>query len=470
MNVFTAALDWLKGIWNKMIGTQTIKDVYAVDTVISAEMSEHIRLWADMYLNRAPWLNKDVNSLNLPAAIAGEIARLATVEMRIIASGSPRADYLTEQLEPTLRSIRQTVEYGVAKGGVVLKPYNDGGKINVDIIQADAFFPLAFDGEGNLTDVVFIDRRKIGKDWYTRLERHQPVTNGYQIENRAYKAQSEATLGTPVSLDAVPDWASLEPLATVENIDRPLFAYFRAPFANNIDPTSPLGVSCYARAADLIRDADKQWSNLLWEFESGQRALYADITAFKKESDGTLLLPNKRLYRALNMDARKGIGEEIGFHEWTPTLRQAEILDGLNAMLKRIEFTCGLAYGTLSDPNLTARTATEIATTKQRTFSTVVDTQKSLEQAIRQLVYAMDVYATLYSLAPRGTYSLTLDFDDSVVVDREAQFSQDLRLVQAGLMSKVEFRMRNMREDEATAKKMIADVQAETPTDLFQGG
>ena len=37
-------------------------------------------------------------------------------------------------------------------------------------------------------------------------------------------------------------------------------------------------------------------------------------------------------------------------------------------------------------------------------------------------------------------------------------------------MSKVEFRMRNMREDEATAKKMIASVQAETPTDLFQGG
>lgn len=82
----------------------------------------------------------------------------------------------------------------------------------------------------------------------------------------------------------------------------------------------------------------------------------------------------------------------------------------------------------------------------------------------------MDVYATLYSMAPAGVFRLSFDFDDSVVVDREAQFSQDLRLVQAGLMSKVEFRMRNMREDEATAKKMIASVQAETPTDLFQGG
>ena len=73
-------------------------------------------------------------------------------------------------------------------------------------------------------------------------------------------------------------------------------------------------------------------------------------------------------------------------------------------------------------------------------------------------------------MAPAGGFRLSFDFDDSVVVDREAQFSQDLRLVQAGLMSKVEFRMRNMREDEATARKMIASVQAETPTDLFQGG
>ena len=37
-------------------------------------------------------------------------------------------------------------------------------------------------------------------------------------------------------------------------------------------------------------------------------------------------------------------------------------------------------------------------------------------------------------------------------------------------MSKTEFRVRNLHEDEATAKKMIADVEAQTPTDLFQGG
>lgn len=470
MNVFTMAIDWLKGIWNKMIGAKTIKDVFAVETATSQAMQEGIRTWSDLYLNRAPWLNQDVRGLNLPAAIAGEIARAVTLELRYRCMGSSRADYLSAQLEPVMRTIRQTVEYGEAHGGVILKPYPSDGRISVDVVQADAFFPIAFDGEGNITDVVFIDRRKIGKDYYTRLERHEPTGTGYRITNRAYRSDSESTLGTPVALTSVDDWAGLADDATIENIDRPLFAYFRAPFANNIDPSSPLGVSCYARAVKLIEDADKQWSNLLWEFESGQRALYADITAFQREKDGSFILPNKRLYRALNLDASKSIGDELGFHEWTPTLREANILNGLDAILKRIEFTCGLAYGTISDPNIEAKTATEIVTTRQRSYSTIVDSQKALEQTLNQLTWAMDVYVTLYSMAPAGVFRLSFDFDDSVVVDREAQFSQDLRLVQAGLMSKVEFRMRNMREDEATAKKMIADVQAETPTDLFQGG
>ena len=103
MNVFTAAIDWLKGIWNKMIGTQTIKDVFAVETATSQEMQESIRAWSDLYLNRAPWLNQDVRGLNLPAAIAGEIARAVTLELRYRCMGSPRADFLSAQLEPVKR-------------------------------------------------------------------------------------------------------------------------------------------------------------------------------------------------------------------------------------------------------------------------------------------------------------------------------------------------------------------------------
>jgi len=160
------------------------------------------------------------------------------------------------------------------------------------------------------------------------------------------------------------------------------------------------------------------------------------------------------------------------FHEWTPTLREANYLAGLDAILKRIEYACGLAYGTLSDPQTVDKTATEVATSRQRTFATITDTQKAVQAALNQLLYAMDVWSTLYNLAPAGTYSAVYQFDDSIIVDKDAQFQQDLRLLGQRVMSKVEFRMRNFGEDEATAKKKVAEAQAEAaaeqPTDFFR--
>ena len=55
------------------------------------------------------------------------------------------------------------------------------------------------------------------------------------------------------------------------------------PLANNIDTSSPLGASIYSRAVDLIKQADQQWTDFLWEFESGKRALYTDPMAFEKD-------------------------------------------------------------------------------------------------------------------------------------------------------------------------------------------
>jgi len=465
--MFEAIAAWLKGTINKMIGKTTIKQQFGVDIELSTPMQEAIQLWAAMYANQAPWLNSTVKSLNLPAGIAGEIARATTIEMAITIEGSPRAEYLQEEIEPVMDNIRRYTEYGAAKGGLVFKPYVIKDQIAVDIVQADQFYPVAFDSRGNLIDAIFVEQKKVGETWYTKLEHHSMTDQGCLIQNKAFKSKSEQELGVQVALEAVNDWASLLPEATITAVDRPLFAYFRYPLANNIDPSSGIGISCYSRATDLIEQADTQWSSLLWEFESGQRALYADVLAFNKDDQGNPILPMKRLYRGLN--AVGNIGEGDLFKEWTPTLREQNILNGLDAMLKKIEFVCGLAYGTISDPNQVDKTATELKITQQRSYSTIKDAQKSLQNAIEQLIWAMDIYATLYSLAPKGKYETSFDFDDSVIVDRDAQFQQDLRLVQQGIMSPVEFRIRNFHETEEMAAKRIQDAKTQQPVDLFGG-
>lgn len=463
--MFQKILSWVREVIKRMLGKQTVDKALSVEVAISSEMANAIELWGRMYENDAPWLNTDIKSMGLAAAISSEIARSATIEMEAEFSGSARATWLEAQFERVMDKLRHQVEFGCAKGGLIFKPYVMGDKLAIDFVQADAFYPVEFDMDGNLTSVVFVDQRRKGDNWYTRLEYHSMTDQGCQIINKAFKSSNKETLGQSVSLASVDAWAEIEDEALITGIDQPLYAYFRYPLANTVDSDSPLGVSCYSRATELIEEADKQWSNLLWEFEAGQAAIFVDELAFGRDDQGRAKLPHKRLYRALET----GSVDNSLFQAWSPTLREQSILSGLDAILKRVEYATGLAYGTLSDPNTVDKTATEIKISKQRTYATIVDTQKSLEQALEQLIWSMDVWATLANLAPSGGYEVAFQFDDSVVVDKESQFIQDLRLVGQGLMSKVEFRMRNFGESEELARKALQEVDAERQPILIPG-
>lgn len=441
-----------------MIGKQSVEKAFNISPAISAAMEEGIDLWAKIYQNQSPWLSDEVKGLNLGAAIAGEIARITTIEMKTLIEGSARADYLNAQFEKAvLDKIRTAIEFGSAKGGLVFKPFIEGSNLAVDFVQADQFFPVKFDSNGDLLSAIFVDQRKVDNKFYTRLESHEMNGNNQcAIKNLVFVSSFEGELGTEIGLqNSVEEWKELQPEAIITGIDKPLFAYFRYPLANNIDSNSPLGVSCFSRAVNLIKNADEIWSNLVWEFESGKRALYVDVLAFGKDAQGKPRLPDRRLYRTLESGSAEG---EL-YHEWSPAFREASILSGLDAILKKIEFTCGLAFGTISDPNVEAKTATEIKISKQRTYSTVIDTQKAIQDSLEHLIYAMDVWTTLGNLAPRGAYETTFEFDDSVITDKDMQFQQDLRLVSTGLMSKIEFRMRNFGESEQIAKEKLAQVE-----------
>ena len=464
--MFSKLFEWIRSMVSKMFTNQNVKQALGVDVIISQPMASALQLWAAMYKNESPWLNKDVKALGLPASISSEIARMATIEMSVVVSGSPRADFLNMQMERIVSKLRQYIEFGNAKGGLVFKPYARDGIIAVDCIQADMFYPVSFDASGNMTAVIFADVRKQGTHYYTRLESHQFAGNACTIKNMAYKSSTENALGNQCSLSEVADWSQLQPEATITGITAPLYGYYRYPSANNVDTTSPLGVSCFSRAQDanggveLIKQADEIYSSLVWEFESGKRALYVDELAFEQGTDNKPKLPDRRLYRTLKMSGQIGKTDDM-FKEWSPAFREASIKSGLDAVLKKIEFACGLAYGVISDAQAVALTATEVKSSQQRTYATVTDTQKAVETALDQLLYAMDVYATLYNLAPRGTYTATYEFDDSVITDKGAQFIEDGVMVDKGAMSLVEYRMRTYGEDEATAKAKILMARTE---------
>lgn len=439
--------DKIRELWGRvrtyMFDRNTIKNAIKADIAVTDEMYSAVRLWSEMYSGES--------GLKLPSAVAGEMSRLITLELKSEVTGSRRADFINKKYAEIIEGIRIPVEYGCAKGGLIFKPYVANGALNVDYVQADSFYPTAFDNSGRITGAVFVQRVTRGEKYYTRLERHELHGTQYTVTNNAYMSLNRGYIGTPVTLDSVDEWAELAEKLTFSNVTRPLFGYFKPAIANTVDPSSPLGVSVYANAVKLIEDADKQYERFLWEFESGERALIANSMAFKLDRDGKPKLPSRKLYKTLDVD------DSDFFKEWTPTMREQSFIEGLDRIFRQIEFNCGLAYGTLSDVQNSDKTAEEIKASKQRSYATVCDNQKALKNALDGLVYAMNVWCTLYKLAPLGEYEISYEFDDSIVADRKTEFAEKQALVSLGIMQKWELRMWYFGENEETAKKNVSN-------------
>lgn len=475
-------IDRLKGVFRRMFSANDIESVLHVQPTMSQEMKDAIELWEQMYKNKSPWVmsNENLKSLGLPAMIASEKARTATIEMNVKITGeSERAKFISEQFKKVTSTIRKNLEYGIALGGLVIKPYVVMGpdnqyKIEFNYVKATDFYPLAFSANGKITEAAFIERIFTKEAVFSKVEYHQLVGTTLTVRNLAFKTVNSNTsiystldgqLGTEISLSEVPEWSNLAPQTIIDNVDSLLFAYFKMPQANTIDLTSPLGVSGFSKAVDLIHDADEQYTNLLWEFEGGQLAVDVDRTAFNplidKDGKQTVQLPKfqDRLFRR-NLD----LGEDDTYNVFSPNLRDANIINGLNNILMHIEDVCDLARGTLSNVAYSeARTATELKILKQRTFSANKDIQTELQGTLEQVITIMDKYCDLYNIVDgsKDDYEVAYDWDDSILVDKDTERQVDMIDVDKGRMSKIEYRMKWYGETEAQAQESLDKISDE---------
>ena len=567
---FSSVWNRVKETIGKMLGAKTIEQVLGVRSSVSEEMERAITLWSKMYENHAPWLREAtkenpvrITSLGLPSLIASEKARMATLEMEveinapmeeieepnpdyippgIDENGMPtlgqgamtikknvpkgnteRADFIADEFEKVKKNIRRQLEYGIAKGGLVIKPYpvfdddyksttksddlsekqNVNDKVidtsakNVKLstnkaksndteekekkdykahfefeyVQADGFYPLAFNASGKMTEAAFIQKKVDKEVTYSRIEYHKLEGKKCVIINLAYKSNkmlkglqpgTETDLGIEIPLTDVPEWAGLQKKTVIDGVDRLLFAYFKMPEANTIDTYSPLGVSGYSRVVNLIKDADTQYSRLLWEFEGGELAIDVDRDALKlvmdENGNDTTERPlmQERLFRKVDLNA------EDTYNVFSPALRDDSLLNGLNAILTRIEDCIGMSRGTVSNtPFNEAKTATELKILRQRSYSTNADIQMALEDTLKDVVYIMDILCSLYEITPEGEYECSFEWDDSILVDIETELSKRLTLMQSGLASKLETRMWYFNETENQAKAALQKVDDE---------
>ena len=439
----------VRGVVRKMFPAKNIKEALDLDTCVSDEMLTQMNLWSAMYRGHTPWCRDSVVSLRKEKGICQEFANITLNEMESKVSIEP----LDKIYKDAIRDLNENLQSGLALGSFVIKPL---GGSKVEYITADRFIPIEFDDRGRLVNVVFVQVKKLADDnFYHRFEQHdfKVLDGSLTITNTAFHSNSAESIGRRIDLRAVDEWKSLPETVTYVGLEKPDFGYYRNPIKNEIDG-SACGISIYDSAVEQLRNVDLQGSRMDWEFESGERAINVDIAALTTRIDPATggvqqELPHldNRLYRGLNLTA-----DEL-FKEWSPEFRDANIINGLNAYLRQVEFNVCLSYGDLSDVSDVEKTAAEIKVTKKRKYNMVSAIQENLKECLEDLVYALAFYNSLL----RSGYEFLCTFNDSILVDEETERQQDRQDVSMGVMSHLEYRMKWYNEDETTARKNLPE-------------
>ena len=154
------------------------------------------------------------------------------------------------------------------------------------------------------------------------------------------------------------------------------------------------------------------------------------------------------------------------YHEINPTLNTDTRLTGINALLSQIGYKSGFSNGYFVFNESTGiQTATQVEADQQRTMQFIKDVRDKLESCLDGLLYALDVFASLYKIAPNGSYDIAYDFGD-ITYNRDEDRVRWWGYVQAGKVPAWMFFVKFEGMTEEEAKAMTAEAQPIT-TALF---
>lgn len=454
--------------WLKTIASKVFPDIL----MDYENMDEAIDQWLKLYYDNPDW-KKEVHgkTLNLPAGIAAEFARLIMVENEINITGSSRAKFIHKQIKRLTKKLEINIEEGCALGSLLFKPYVSRGKVMIECITPENFIPIQFTDD-ELTGVGCFSRFTKGHFYYSRLEKqiYDPDACIHTVISKFYVSRDPNALGDEIPEDRFP--IPVVGNYKIHNVDRPLFGFWRVPRANTIDKESPLGISVFAPAINKIHVADRQWDMFLWEFEGGELAVDADERFLRpvQREDGTVqtVIPKgkERLFRKLKISATTS--EKPLYEVYAPALRESAYGKGLDKILKQIEFSVCLSYGSISDPQNVDKTAEEVKSSKYRSFAFVSRLQSSLQDTLEDVIYAIDQYASACNLAPVGTYEVQWNWGDGILEDNEKETQIRLQEVNSGIVDPIDYLMwRYGYTEEQAREKLPKKTEFQ---DYFSGG
>lgn len=398
---------WIKETFKKMFLRKEVKDVFGLDISAASKMDALINQWYNITSGNPPWLDAedDIESINFAQFIDDVTSGLVTLDIGVNLPDSARGKHLQKVADYLLEKIDEKVSDALGNAGIMFKPNGD----KLDYFYPGSFIPTEWDSNGNILGCVFVNRKHMDKNTYTKFEYHRFENFGdnkvYAVSNRAYKSNSANSKGEPCNLAEVTEWSNLLPDVYIENVDIPLFAYYANPKPNSIERDSPLKLPFWGLCHKELKDLDIAWSRKSTEVEDSKHMTFVPQQAIMYAEQHNIKLP--RFLKGLQMTSG---GTDGKVDEHVATLLTEQRIQDINSILAMISTKLGFDQGFfVLDEKTGMVTATQVEADDQSTIRTIKNLRDPLKVAVIKLLYGASKFADIYTNLPAESWCATYD-------------------------------------------------------------
>lgn len=444
-----------------------LQDNYNYNPEVKDNIKTYIEQWKSWYAgnvksfhnyfiyNGQRKVNKKRFTLNMAKEISEDWADILWSEKCEISlkdeSSQEQFDELIDNLD-LYTTITQAIEKSGALGTevAVVSAYdiikNEDGmtldvsnaKTRVNLVDVDWIFPLSWDNTG-ITECAFGSVKYIDGQKYVVLSVHKinENTGNYVIYNHLF-SETNGNLTEVLGQEGTEN-----EFDTQSNIK--WFAPFKPLLTNNLFSDSPFGIPHYANAIDVMKTVDIDFDAFKNEVKDGRRRTFARADMFNYD-DGEQKLtfdPNDTDIYMLP----KGANKDDLIQQDHDNLRVNEQIEALNTSLNILGNKVGFENDHYKYDGAKLQTATAVIASNSKMFRRKKKLEIGYEAAIYDLAKAICYVSSTFGKYNINTDDMVVKFDDGVLEDTESIANRAMREVNAGLLSRVEYRTKVFRRN-----------------------
>ena len=336
-------------------------------------------------------------------------------------------------------------------------------KTRVDLVDVNDIYPLSWNNKG-ITECAFgsVEYKKGIKYVILSVHKIDERTGNYIIHNHLFR-------DTNGNLTEITEQEStMKDFDTKSNIK--WFSVFKPLLTNNLFKNSPFGIPHFANAIDNLKAVDICFDALKNEINDGRKRTFvrADMLNYDKGEERLTFDPNDTTVYQLPSGATK---DDL-IQSDSDALRTTQQIETLNTNLNILGNKVGFGENHYHFDGVNLSTATAVISSNSKLFRRKKKLEVGYESAIYDLVKAICYASSTFGKYNIDTNNMVIQFDDSIIEDKESESNRALREVQSGVLSKEEYREKIFGETPEIAKQKIQEIKENNPSveDLIGGG